>query len=378
MKDYTINNFSDVLHIIKIFNDIPKQFRMMVSQNVQNTLIKLDTFTDVREDNQILNYPHTRFIVNRVNPNENKFEELRPMLNEDDVESYNMRVYDTISLKLDSVTNYNEIITTCSLLNNEADALYTEYFREHDDYISLVKLSVNKILTFAKYSISDDIVKSCMDDIEFIIATGILSDNHVQRLMLPIIRLIDMKLFNMNDENKKRIIRLFNSQISLVKIRHDMFFKTGTTKYLITYLKIKKHEYEEVLVSLPIDSDYDVSNFTGKISKDTYNIIENNQTLIKEGLSIPDSIDLFRLNKNGFDTIVNFNYDGKSLPIYVKEDSQYVIFKSDKNTFTFVNNDGVDYHKHKVEFNGRKHLDTNSINTILESTIINTNMMNRF
>lgn len=308
MLDLKYETIEDINNVINNFYKVPKISRFVIASKVHSRLKELDKYVKINKGNPILNYPSERFIVNEEII-DNEYRKYAYLL-EEDVESFNFTIYNDMTLTLDNINKVYEIINFCKEQNNKADEIYLEKFPSHRDLIHVFKMAVTNLNMFFLGS-SPDIFRTSLDDIEFIISTNMLTDSHVRRLLLSTTSLSDMRIyksfFKNNQELYKRLVALFNTQINLVKQRRDEYILTRpfNDESLKAYLKIQKMGYEEMLVSMDYNGDYDISNkifnidVNEMLEVDIY--VKNNQPHLKK----INMIDKFKLEHSGLKPIMN-------------------------------------------------------------------------
>lgn len=244
MDEFKFDTLEDVQNSVDNFYKLPIRSRMMYAYKINLRLKELNGYVKVNSENPILNYPSERFIV-KSDVTENEYSKFEGLLNED-VELFNFKIYNDISLSLDNITGIYDVVRLCREQNNKADDLYLKKFPSHSDLIAIFKQAVSKIEMCILHDFVEDIAKSSMDDIEFIISTNVLTDSHVRRLLIAPMKLFDMSIFQRNLSKyghiKQRLIALFNTQIELVKQKRDefMMLRPFNDNALKGYLKIQK------------------------------------------------------------------------------------------------------------------------------------------
>lgn len=374
MEVVRLNSEEDIQKAINDFYTLPRQYRMLRAKVINDRLKELNAFIKVDFDNPILNYPleSERFIIKYDKYNaENEYVKYEEIL-KGDREEFNRIVYNDIDLATDSISVMHEIKTICAVKNHKADRIYEDcYFGGGKSFLEILQLAVNKILKFYMTGSVEDIVKTSLDDIEFIIASNILTDHHIRRHLLPVMKIKDISPFkNSVDESiNRRLVALFNTQISLVKQRVDdfMLFKTFNVESLEAYLKIQKMTYEETLVNSEIDNDYERKVIS--YNKNPRELIRMCQKYSPNATTEIKQIDLFRLNKNGFEDIKNIKYKDKEYKLYLKENSQYMIMKSTKKKDVYyLIGENMN---HTITLKNRQPLDSASMDVIIESAFSN-------
>lgn len=381
-----LNTKEEIQTAVNEFANLKPHMRMTTAFAINKKLQELAVFVNVLSDNPILKYPSDRFIIQNKQDLDNNYDRYVDIL-QNDIDRFNDIVYGDIDLKLDDTHGMNDVICTSNSLNDKADSLILGEYPEMKDYMDITKMATSKILSFFKSGTSTDILKTSLDDIEFIISTGMMPDEHVRRYLLPVMKIREMSLYrNMLDEqSNRRLTNIFNTQISLVKHRRDEFMrlKPFNDGSLEAYLKIQKQSYEQTLVDQEISSDYDVINHNLNPDIDLVQEVYNKYIIMNKKVTLPRMTDIFRLQQNGFDSLtqVIINDEDKkpvTVNVYVKHASTYLILKSkkDKDTFFFIAKHGYNFKNFKVKFNNEK-IDNVEMDALIESTFLNPNKMNR-
>lgn len=384
MEEFKFDSLEDVQNVVNNFYKLPIRSRMLYAHKVNLRLKELNGYVKVNTENPILNYPSERFIVNS-DKTENEYSKFENLLNED-VEMFNYKIYNDISLSLDNITGIYDTVRLCREQNNKADDLYLKKFPSHKDLIAVFKQAASKIEMCILYDFVEDIAVNSMNDIEFIISTNMLSNSHVRRLLLALMRLFEMQIFQRTlskyDHIKQRIVALFNSQIALVKQRRDefMMLRPFNDNALRAYLKIQKIGYEETLLDKEFNGDYDPSD---NFFITDMNIIKQIDVLVKKEYPVQpiNMIDKFKLEQHGIKPIMNKVSDGKEYYVHSKKGIQYVLYKSKRtdSIYYMITKLNGDLKSYKITITDKKPvLDEVTSNTILESTFItNYKKMNR-
>lgn len=387
MDEFKFDTLEDVQNSVDDFYKLPIRSRMMYAYKINLRLKELNGYVKVNSENPILNYPSERFIV-KSDVTENEYSKFECLLNED-VELFNFKIYNDISLSLDNITGIYDVVRLCREQNNKADDLYLKKFPSHSDLIAIFKQAVSKIEMCILHDFVEDIAKSSMDDIEFIISTNVLTDSHVRRLLIAPMRLFDMSIFQRNLSKyghiKQRLIDLFNTQIELVKQKRDefMMLRPFNDNALKGYLKIQKIGYEELLVGMKYNGDYDTTDkfFVVDLAK---TMLVNDYVKIKyPHLQFINMIDKFKLEQHGLTPIMNRVHEDKDYYVHYKKGVQYNLYKSKnkENVYYMITNinNTEELKTYKITITeDRPIMSIDVSNTVLESTFItNYKKMNR-
>ena len=386
MDEFKFDTLEDVQNSVDNFYKLPIRSRMLYAYKINLRLKELNGYVKVNSENPILNYPSERFIV-KSDVTENDYTKFEHLLDED-VEAFNFRIYNDISLSLDNITGIYDTVRLCREQNNKADDLYLKKFPSHKDLLAIFKQAVSKIEMCILYDFVEDIAKSSMDDIEFIISTNTLTDSHVRRLLLAPMRLFEMSIFQRNlnkyDYLKQKLVALFNSQIELVKQRRDefMMLRPFNDNALKGYLKLQKIGYEELLIGMKYNGDYDTTDKFFVVDINKAISVDEKVKVQYSQIQLINMIDKFKLEQHGLTPIMNRVHKDKDYYVHYKKGIQYNLYKSKskENVYYMVailDNGNLKSYKISIT-EGRPVMSLDVSNTILESTFItNYKKMNR-
>ena len=376
MNDFKFDTLDDIKKSIADFYKIPIRSRFIISNKIHSRLKELDEYVKVSKDNPILNYPSERFIVDDKYEY-NEYSKFQYYLDKGDIEQYNFSVYNDIDLAADKLTGIYDIVRLCREQNNKADELYLVKYPTHGDMIAVFKKAVTMIEMCFLYEFVESMAVSAMDDIEFIISTNILTDSHVHRLLLSPMKLVQMPIFSKRFENiRPRLVKLFNTQISLVKQRKDEFLLNMPydNAALKSYLKIQKIGHEERLLSMDNNGDYDIKGTIPSVNIMEAVAIDEPVLDMYKNIKPINMIDKFILEEHGFFPIIPKSYNGQDYYMHVKHDVQYNLYRSivKENTyFMFTRLPNSEVKSYKITINDTKPaIDKLTSSAMLESTFI--------
>ena len=331
MDEFKFVTKEDLQNSVNLFYKIPMRSRSVIARKIHTRLKELDEYVNVYGENPILNYPSERFIVRDRKTSDNEYTIYRHYLDENDSKTFNFKIYNDIDLALDKFTGIYDIIRFCKEQNNRADEIYYMKYPSHKDLIDVFKKAVSSIELCFLYEIPEARALQAMEDIEFIISTNILTYDHVRRLLLSIMKLLDMAIFKTRfNELRPKLIALFNSQISLVKQRVDEFTLTRpfNDSALRAYLKIQKIGHEELLVQSYYNGDYSITDKVFNVDTDLMQRLSTVVRMKYPNLEPINMVDKFKLEQNGITPIMNKMYRGNDYYVHMKKGLQYMVFKS--------------------------------------------------
>lgn len=385
MDEFKFNTIEDLQKTVDNFYKIPIRSRIVIANKIHRRLRELNGFVKVFKENPILNYPCERFIVNE-DKGSNEYSKFAYLLDED-VESFNWEVYNDIDLSTDNLTGVFDVVRLSREQNNKADDIYLQKFPSHKDLIGIFKMAVSKIELCLINDTSESIAMTSIDDIEFIISTNILTDSHVQRLLLGPMVLLDMPVFRRRFERyselKRRLSALFHTQIKLVKKRRDefMILRPFNDEALKAYLKIQKMGYEEILINSEFNGDYSIEDKFFKVHVGKATLIDDYVRVDYPHLKLINMIDKFKLEQHGLKPIVTGTYNGVEYYAHKKNGVQYNLYQNPnkKDLYFMIGQlDDGKIKSYKININDNTgYMDKITSNAILESTFITHPKMDR-
>ena len=164
--------------------------------------------------------------------------------------------------------------------------------------------------------------------IEFVISTNILTGEHVKRLLLSVINLLNIPIFRARSTNiKSKIDRLYNLEIDMVKQKVDEFTlaRPFDDSALRAYLKIQKIGHEESLVQSYYNGDYSITDKIFNVDTDLMQRIANIVRLKYPNIEPINMVDKFKLEQNGVTPIMNKMYRGNDYYVHMKKGLQYMV-----------------------------------------------------
>ena len=329
MDEFKFSTLDDIKLSIVNFHKVPIRSRFIISNKIHRRLKELDEYVKVSKDNPILNYPSERFIVDDSIDN-NEYYKFEYYLDSGDIEQFNFLIYNDIDRTTDNLTGIYDIVRLCREQNNKADDVYLKKYPTHNDLIAVFKKAVTSIEMCFLYEFIESVATSAMDDIEFIISTNILSDSHIRRLLLSPMILVQMPIFSKRFENiRPRLTKLFNTQINIVKQRKDEFIlnRPFNDTALKSYLKIQKIGYEEKLLSMDNNGDYDIKGTIPKVNIMEAVAIDEPVLDMYKNIRPINMIDKFILEEHGFYPIIPKSYNGRDYYMHIKHDIQYNLYR---------------------------------------------------
>lgn len=376
---FPLNNYNDVIRAVNEFDKIKPALQKHRWMVIESTLAKLDKTVEVEVDNPINKFDTRRVICKESKNNNNIFKSYINIL-QNDVEDFNNIVYNRISNTINSKDSMKTIFQISREYNMYADELIIKYYPHLKPYCEVLRTAVYKIVDYFFKSMNLEIINNILDDIEFIINSNVLCSSHIERYTFIFKLLMSKSLYsNLLDNNTKDRI------LAITIVDCDNFYTLPSNKMhtvninsLLSYLKIRKRDYEMDLVYNDLNSDYNKVNlYVDDIDKSIERIF--NQYITISGLFNIDDIDVLKLNNKGFSPIFHYTKftPTRECNIYFyidpKTKLKYVVLKTkNKDEYLFINKDKK--FKVQLKFNSLKE----SLNEILESTITITDKYNNF
>lgn len=376
---FPLNNYDDVIKAVNEFDKVKPALQKHRWMVIESTLAKLDKTVEVEVDNPINKFDTRRVICKESKNNNNIFKNYINIL-QNDVEDFNNIVYNRISNTITFKDSMKTIFQISREYNMYADELIIKYYPHLKPYCEVFRTAVYKIVDYFFKSMNLEIINNILDDIEFIINSNVLCSSHIERYTFIFKLLMSKSLYsNLLDDNTKDRI------LAITIVDCDNFYMLPSNKMhtvninsLLSYLKIRKRDYEMDLVYNDLNSDYNKVNlYVDDIDKSIERIF--NQYITISGLFNIDDIDVLKLNNKGFSPIFHYTKFAptKEYNIYFyidpKTKLKYVVLKTkNKDEYLFINKDKK--FNVQLKFNSLKE----SLNEILESTITITDKYNNF
>ena len=376
---FPLNNYNDVIRAVNEFDKVKPALQKHRWMVIESTLAKLDKTVEVEVDNPINKFDTRRVICKESKNNNNIFKNYINIL-QNDVEDFNNIVYNRISNTINSKDSMKTIFQISREYNMYADELIIKYYPHLKPYCEVLRTAVYKIVDYFFKSMNLEIINNILDDIEFIINSNVLCSSHIERYTFIFKLLMSKSLYsNLLDNNTKdRILAITIVDCDNFYVLPSNKMHTVNINSLLSYLKIRKRDYEMDLVYNDLNSDYNKVNlYVDDIDKSIERIF--NQYITISGLFNIDDIDVLKLNNKGFSPIFHYTKiaPARECNIYFYTDPKtklkYVVLKTkNKDEYLFINKDKK--FKVQLKFNSLKE----SLNEILESTITITDKYNNF
>lgn len=381
MNDYKFDTIVDLQGVVDNFYDCPKGIRLTVTKRVINRLNEIGGYVNVFNDNPILFHKSDRFII-KYRDIENPFMKYSDVLRNDKY-NYNKTVFNDIEIELRKCKGMSDLIGKSRYMNHCADTLYN-YHYDAVDFTFILNQACSKLSNFYLNGSDLGVCREAMNEIEYMLSLGYLTGYHIKRHLLHVKMLRDMSLYKSLDTEGigDRIDNIFN--MSDVKRDDDIFDFLGygnRTNQIEFYMKMQKRTHEQTFVNSNLYSnepchkkDNNKINVNGM--EEVYEFFKN-----QPNLKTLITSDVFRLRTNGFANIEEFRTPRCiRLTCYRNNDVDSLILKStlDDNVFFFISrNKKGELKKFKVDLKPRPKMDSDAMDRMVESMLINPNKMNR-
>ncbi len=375
---FPLNNYDDVIRAVNEFDKVRPALQKHRWMVIESTLTKLDKTVEAEADNPINKFDTRRVICQEVK-NNNIFKNYINIL-QNDIRDFNDIVYNKISNTINFKDSMKKIFQISREYNMYADELIIRYYPHLKPYCEVFRTAVYRLVDYFFKSMNLEIINNTLDDIEFIINSNVLCSSHIERYTFIFKSIMSKSLYsNLLDDNTKDRIWAITS------VDGDNFYMLPSNRMytvninsLLSYLKIRKRDYEMDLVYNDLNSDYNKVNlYIEGMDKSIEKIFNQYITIV--GLFNIDDIDVLKLNTKGFSPIFHYTRfaPARECNIYFYTDPKtklkYVVLKTkNKDEYLFINKDKK--FKVQLKFNPLKE----SLNEILESTITITDKYNNF
>lgn len=251
------------------------------------------------------------------------------------MQDFNKEILETMKKQVKEIKSIYEVSDYCKNGNRIANGEYLIKYPSHKDLLSIMERAVYILEANIISDYNEFIVENVLNDIEFIIGQNVLTEAHVQRLLLGPVTLQNFPIFKTKVEGiKDRVNDLYNCNLINHYYKYDEFKASLPFNYqqLESYMRYNKVGYEEELINYEYNGDY--------IYEST--IVDINEELVKkisesyENLKSIDMIDKFRLEQHGLNPILEFNKkfvhykNGKQYNLYKVKDEYFMITESTK------------------------------------------------
>jgi hypothetical protein len=252
-----------------------------------------------------------------------------------------------------------EVCDYCKEGNRIANEEYLTSYPTHKDLLSIIESSVEVIEINIINEFNSYIVENALSTIEFIIGQNVLSESHIQRLLLGPKTILEFTIFKKKTETiSNRFNEIYNCESSRFYYDYDEFKASLPFNYqqLESYMRYNKVGYEEELVGGEINGDYVYEHMNIDVDENIVNKINNAYPNL-ENINV---IDRFKLEQHGLKPICEFNNqfihykNGKQYNLYKYKNNYYMINESMKSYKISITEKPVDIPIESLFNTGRK------------------------
>ena len=271
------------------------------------------------------------------------------------MQEFNTEILETMKNQVGKIKSVYEVCEFCKKGNQIANEEYLKKYPTHKDLLSIIERAVFILESNILYDYNENIVENVLTDIEFIIGQNVLTESHIQRLLLGPITLQEFPIFKKKSEDiRERLLELYNCESNRFYYKYDEFKASLPFNYqqVNSYLRYNKVGYEEELVNNDYNGDYVYEYTEAHLNPETIDNI-NKQYPQLEQINI---IDKFKLEQHGLKPIE----EGYKQFIHYKNGKQYNLYKSNDDYY-MITESGNGFKSYKITINDKP------INITLES-----------
>ena len=262
------------------------------------------------------------------------------------MQDFNKEILETMKNQVSKIKSVYEVCDYCKEGNRIANEEYLKKYPTHKDLLSIFEHAVSILESNIINEYNEYVTENVLSDIEFIIGQNVLTEAHIQRLLLGPVTLQSFPIFKKKCMNiKDDIDRLYECNNNRFYYNYDEFKASLPFNYqqLESYLRYNKVGYEEELINNEYNGDYIVENTMFDIDDELIKKIND----LHPSLEQINIIDKFKLEQHGLKPIIETN----NQYIHYKNGSQYNLYKL--NNKYYMINESKSYKVTINENNGR-------------------------
>lgn len=271
------------------------------------------------------------------------------------MQEFNTEILETMKNQVGKIKSVYEVCEFCKKGNQIANEEYLKKYPTHKDLLSIIERAVTILESNIIHEYNESIVENVLTDIEFIIGQNVLTESHIQRLLLSPMRLQEFPIFKKRMDNiNDRLNELYNCESSRFYYKYDELKANLPFNYqqVNSYLRYNKVGLEEELIDNDYNGDYVIEHVEVHFNPDSINKINEAYPQL-EHINI---IDKFRLEQHGLKPIK----EGYNQFIHYKNGKQYNIYKSN-GEYYMITESRKGFKSYKITINDKP------VNITLES-----------
>ena len=271
------------------------------------------------------------------------------------MQEFNKEILDTMRKQVRSIQSVYEVCEYCKKGNSIANEEYLKKYPTHKDLLNIIERSVFILESNIIHAYNENIVENVLTDIEFIIGQNVLTESHIQRLLLSPMRLQEFPIFKKRMEAiNDRLNNIYNCESSRFYYRYDELKAKLPFNYqqVNSYLRYNKVGFEEELVGNTYNGDYVIEHTEFHFNPEIVEKINKAYTQLEQ----INVIDKFKLEQHGLKPIK----EGYNQFLHYKNGKQYNLYKHN-GEYYMITESGKGFKSYKI------HINENPINITLES-----------
>ena len=239
------------------------------------------------------------------------------------MQNFNKEILDTMKNQVNKIKSVYEVCEYCKEGNRIANEEYLKKYPTHKDLLSIFEQAVSIIELNIINDYNSYIIENTLSDIEFLIGQNVLTEAHIQRLLLGPITLQKFPIFKKKCETiNDRLNKLYLCESDRFYYEYDEFKALLPFNYqqLESYMRYNKVGYEEELINSDHNGDYVYESMDFDVNEQLVEKINDKYPNL-ESINI---IDKFRLEQHGLKPIVEHNNQFT----HYKNNVQYNLYKN--------------------------------------------------
>lgn len=246
---------------------------------------------------------------------------------------FNIETLESMIDKVNEIKSVYEVCEFCKNTNRIANETYLKEYPTHKDLLNIIEQAVTILENNIIDEYNDYIVENILNDIEFIIGQNVLTEAHIQRLLLGPITLQNLPIFKKKAASfRDRLNSLYNCESARYGYEYDEYKAMLPFNYhqLESYMRYNKVGYEEELVNNEYNGDYICEHTEFHLNPNLTDKINDKYPQLEQ----INVIDKFILEEHGlkpieeaYDQFVHYK-KGKQYNLYKQNGVYYMISES--------------------------------------------------